>query len=119
MTKTTKILLRTGVALAAALMLASTAAAQAPNTDKPNTTRPAQTIKPAPQNRVGNSIQNGTDAAGRGISRADSATRSGINKGADAASRPVRNLGDSIGRKLGLGPATTNPPAGGHQGTPP
>ena len=118
MTKMTKTFLRVGIAVAAALMLAGTAAAQAPDTDKPNTTRPAQTIKPAPKNKVGDSIQQGTDAAGRGISHADAATRSGINKGSEAASRPVRNLGDSIGRKLGLGTARSNQPAG-PQGTPP
>lgn len=96
----------------AALLLAGAAAAQAPNTDKPSPSRPAQTIKPAPKTKVGDSIQHGTNAAGRGISRADNATRDGINRGSEAASRPVRNLGDSLGRKLGLGPTRSAPPVG-------
>lgn len=102
---------RTCIALAA-LLMAGAAAAQAPNPDKPAPSRPAQTIKPVPKNKVGDSIQHGTDAAGRGISRADSATRDGINRGSEAASRPVRNLGDSLGRKLGLGPTRSAPPVG-------
>ena len=97
----------------AALLMAGAAAAQAPNTDtKPAPSRPAQTIKPVPKNKVGDSIQHGTDAAGRSIARADSATRDGINRGSEAASRPVRNLGDSLGRKLGLGPTRSAPPVG-------
>lgn len=119
MTTKTQILFRLAATTAACLLLAHAAQAQAPNADKPNTTRPAQTIKPAPKNKVGDSIQHGTDAAGRGISHADAAARSGINKGSEAASRPVRNLGDSIGRKLGLGTASSNQPAVGPQGTPP
>lgn len=105
---------RAAAALVAALaMCAGTAIAQTSATpDKPAPSRPAQTIKPAPQNRVGNSIQHGTDTAGRSIAHADSAARDGINRGSEAASRPVRNLGDSLGRKLGLGPARKAPTVG-------
>lgn len=96
----------------AALLMAAAAAAQAPDPDKPAPSHPAHTIKPAPKNKVGDSIQHGTDSAGRSIAHADSATRNGINRGSEAASRPVRNLGDSLGRKLGLGPARSAPPVG-------
>lgn len=65
--------------------------------------------------KVGDSIQHGTDAAGRGLAHADQATRRGIDKGSEAASRPVRNLGDRLGRALGLGPARSGPPAKGPQ----
>ena len=103
----------------AALLLAGAASAQTPSTDKPAASRPAQTLKPAPKNKVTDSIQHGTDTAGRSISHADSAARSGINRGSEAASRPVRNLGDSLGRKLGLGPAHPGQPAVGPQGQQP
>ena len=96
----------------AALLVAGAAAAEAPDGDKPGPSRPAHTIKPAPKNKVGDSIQHGTDAAGRGITRGENATRDGINRGSEAASRPVRNLGDSLGRKLGLGPTRSAPPVG-------
>jgi hypothetical protein len=49
------------------------------------------------------------------VAKADQSARSGINRGSEAASRPVRNLGDSLGRKLGLGPAHSGPPAKGPQ----
>ena len=65
--------------------------------------------------KVGDSIQRAENSAGRGVANADAATRRGINKGSEAASRPVRNLGDSLGRKLGLGPARSGPPAKGPQ----
>lgn len=102
---------RIATIVAALAMCAGTAAAQS-STDKPAPSRPAQTIKPVPQNRVSNSIQHGTDTAGRSIAHADSAARNGINRGSEAASRPVRNLGDSLGRKLGLGPARSAPAVG-------
>jgi len=101
------------------LVLAGAAAAQSPGADKPAASRPAQTLKPAPKNKVGSSIQHGTDVAGRSISHADASARSGINRGSEAASRPVRNLGDSLGRKLGLGPARPSQPAVGPQGQQP
>jgi hypothetical protein len=94
----------------AAMLLALTmaGAAWAQQTRKPS--------QPAPHyGKVGNSIQHGTDAAGRGVAKADHAARSGIDKGSEAASRPVRNLGDKLGRKLGLGPASPAPPARGPQ----
>lgn len=100
----------TGAALAALLLCAS-AVAQT-NPDKPAPSQPAKTLKPAPKNKVGSSIQHGTDTAGRSISHADSAARDGINRGSEAASKPVRNLGDSLGRKLGLGPARSAPAVG-------
>lgn len=110
---------RTGAVLAALLLSAGIAAAQTTaNPDKPAPSQPAKTIKPVPQNKVSNSIQHGTDTAGRSISHADAAARNGINRGSEAASRPVRNLGDSIGRKLGLGP-TRSGPAVGPQGESP
>ena len=65
--------------------------------------------------KVGDSIQGAENSAGRGVANADAATLNGINKGSEAASRPVRNLGDSLGRKLGLGPARSGPPAQGPQ----
>ena len=65
--------------------------------------------------KVGDSIQRAENSAGRGVANADAATRRGINKGSEAASRPVRNLGDSLGRKLGLGPTRSGPPAQGPQ----
>ena len=65
--------------------------------------------------KVGNSIQRGTDAAGRGVANADHAARRGIDKGSETASRPVRNLGDKLGRAIGLGPARSGPPARGPQ----
>lgn len=95
------------------LTAAGTAAAQTEaDPKKPAPSHKANTIKQVPSNSVGDSIQRGTNAAGRGISKADSATRSGIAKGSEAASRPVRNLGDSIGRKLGLGTGSTGPARG-------
>ena len=102
----------------AALLVACAATAQVPNADKPANNRPAQTIKPAPKNKVTDSIQHGTDTAGRGIARADQSARSGINRGSEAASQPVRNLGDSLGRKLGLGPARSAPAVGPQTGAP-
>jgi hypothetical protein len=90
-----------------ALALAGAAMAQQPQkTTTQSTSRYGKT---------GESIQRGTDAAGRGVARADQSARSGINRGSEAASRPVRNLGDSLGRKLGLGPAHSGPPAKGPQ----
>ena len=65
--------------------------------------------------KTGESIQRGTNAAGRGVANAEQATRSGINKGSETASRPVRNLGDKLGRSLGLGPAHSGPPPKGPQ----
>lgn len=118
MTKLIQIHLPRLGAAVAMLAMAGVAMAQAPNTDKPTNSRSAQTIKPAPKNKVTDSIQHGTDTAGRGIAHADQSARSGINRGSEAASQPVRNLGDSLGRKLGLGPARTAPAVGPQTGAP-
>ncbi|MDM0046724.1 hypothetical protein QTH91_19695 [Variovorax dokdonensis] len=93
--------------------LAGTAAAQA-NVDlnKPAPSQRAHTIQQPPANSVSNGIQRGTNAAGRGVAKADHATRSGIAQGSAAASRPVRGWGDSLGRKLGLGTADSGPAKG-------
>ena len=103
------------LALAGAAMAQQGAAAQAP-ARKPQTHNSQPAAQPAPRyGKVGDSIQRGTDAAGRGVAKADDATRRGIAKGSEAASRPVRNAGDSLGRALGLGPARTGGPAKGPQ----
>ena len=95
---------RLGAALLA-LTLAGAAMAQQKQSTQPSSR----------YGKVGNSIQHGTDSAGRGLVRADDATRRGITKGSEAASRPVRNLGDKLGRALGLGPAHEGGPAKGPQ----
>ena len=106
-----------GALAALAFAFAGTALAQT-SPDKPAGSRPAKTVKPAPRTQVGDSIQHGTDRAGRSISNADASARSGINRGSEAAARPVRNLGDKLGRKLGLGPAPSPPPVGPTSGAP-
>jgi len=108
----------TSFRLAAAGVLLSLAAgaalAQATSADpkQPAPSRPANTLKQPAPNRVSNSIQHGTHVAGQSIANADAASRRGIAKGSEAAARPVRNFGDSIGRKLGLGTGSQGPARG-------
>lgn len=76
---------------------------------------------PSQGSKVLGGMQRGTDAAGRGIDKAEKATRRGVNRVSESASRPVRNVGESFGRKLEQGPgggrarapATTGPKAEG------
>ena len=100
------------------LMLAGAAMAAGSNTtasQKAPASSSSQQASSPRYGKVGDSIQHGTNVAGRGVANADSAARRGIDKGSEAASRPVRNLGDSLGRSLGLGPARSGPPARGPQ----
>ncbi len=106
MTKPSTRLPRLGAALLLSFTLAGAALAQQQNSSGQPASR---------YGKVGDSIQQAENSAGRGVANADAATRRGINKGSEAASRPVRNLGDSLGRKLGLGPARSGPPAKGPQ----
>lgn len=110
----------TGAALAACLLL-STAAVHAQNANNPPETQRAHTLKSPPHNnRVVNSVQRGTSAAGRGVNHADSATRRGVANVSEKASRPVRRFGDAIGRRLGPGPNSGGvAPAVGPQGNAP
>jgi len=65
-------------------------------------------------------VQRGTNAAGRGIDRADDATRRGVDNVSRRASRPVRNVGEAFGRKLAPGSSgRTAPPSVGPQGNAP
>lgn len=83
-------------AVCVALALPFTAMAQ--HSDKP----------PPRKGSAMNSVERGSAAAARGVNRADNATR-----------RPVRNVGESIGRKLPGGTRHPAPPAIGPQGTAP
>lgn len=120
-TMTSTHLPRAGAVLFALAVLPCAAMAQQAQTPS---AAPAAATKAAPAQKkptasrygkTGQSIQHGTDVAGRGVAHADDVARRGIDKGSEAASRPVRNLGDSLGRKLGLGPAPSGAPARGPQ----
>lgn len=66
----------------------------------------AQTLPhPSADGKVLGGIKKGTDAAGRGMDRAGSATLSGVNRASESASRPIRNFGEWLGGKLPQGPA--------------
>ena len=112
-------------ALAAAgtalLLLLPAMAAQAQSADNPPRAQRAQTLKPPPQgSKVVNSVQRGTNAAGRGIDRAENATRRGVNNVSEKASRPVRRVGEAFGRKLAPGSSGhAAPPPVGPQGAAP
>lgn len=96
-------------------------AAQAQSADNPPQAQRAHTLKsPARSGKVVGSVQRGTNAAGRGVDRADAATRRGVNNVSEKASRPVRNVGEAIGRKLSPGSGRrARPPAVGPQGNAP
>ncbi|GAA4343183.1 hypothetical protein GCM10023165_25380 [Variovorax defluvii] len=95
-------------------------AASAQNANNPPTTQPARTLKPPPRdNKVLGGIQRGTDAAGRSIDHADAATRRGVSNTSERASRPIRNFGESLGRKLPGGTGHGAPPKVGPQGNAP
>jgi len=108
-------------AASAALLLLSTATVHAQSADGPPTAQPAHTLKPPPRDsKVVNSVQRGTNAAGRGIDRAENATRRGVNNVSEKASRPVRRVGEAFGRKLAPGSSgRTAPPPVGPQGSAP
>ncbi|OUM01545.1 hypothetical protein [Variovorax sp. JS1663] len=104
--------------LAACLALPSAASAQ--NANEPPTTQRAHTLKSPPRDsKVLGGIQRGTDAAGRSIDHADSATRRGVNNTSERASRPIRNFGESLGRKLPGGSGRSSQPNVGPQGSAP
>ncbi|ATA51834.1 hypothetical protein CKY39_00275 [Variovorax boronicumulans] len=106
-------------AIAAALWLPVTAQAQ--SADNPPQAERAHTIKsPSRSGKVVGSVQRGTNAAGRGVNRADAATRRGVSNVSEKASRPVRNVGESFGRKLAPGSSgRAAPPPVGPQGNAP
>ncbi|SEK17216.1 MULTISPECIES: hypothetical protein [unclassified Variovorax] len=107
------------VAIAAALWLP--VGAQAQSADNPPKAQRAHTLKsPSRRGTVVGSVERGTDPAGRGVNRADAATRRGVNHVSEKASRPVRNVGEAIGRRLSPGSSgRTAPPATGPQGNAP
>ena len=107
-------------AIAAALCLPVTAQAQSADNPPPQAER-AHTIKsPSRSGKVVGSVQRGTNAAGRGVNRADAATRRGVSNVSEKASRPVRNVGESFGRKLAPGSSgRAAPPPVGPQGNAP
>ena len=115
---TIKPLLCASAALAACLTLPVPASAQ--NANDPPTAQRAHTLKSPPQNnKVLGGIQRGSDAAGRSIDHADSATRRGVSNTSERASRPIRNFGESLGRKLPGGHGRSAPPSVGPQGSAP
>ena len=108
-------------AASAALLLLSATAVHAQSADNPPKVQPAHTLPPPPRDsKVVNSVQRGTNAAGRGIDRAEDATRRGVNNVSEKASRPVRRVGESFGRKLAPGSnGRAAPPPVGPQGSAP
>jgi hypothetical protein len=106
---------------AAAVLLLSVPTAHAQSADNPPKAERAHTLKPPPRDsKVVNSVQRGTNAAGRGIDRAEDATRRGVNNVSEKASRPVRRVGESFGRKLAPGSSgRAAPPPVGPQGNAP
>lgn len=112
---------RASLALSAVLALWLPMGAQAQSADNPPNAQRAHTLKaPARNGTVVGSVQRGTNAAGRGVNRADAATRRGVNNVSEKASRPVRNVGEAFGRKLSPGSTgRARPPAVGPQGNAP
>ena len=106
---------------AAAFLLLPTAAVHAQSADNPPRAQRAHTLKAPPRDsRVVSGVQRGTNAAGRGIDRADRATRRGVGYVSEKASRPVRNVGESFGRRLAPGSSgRAAPPPVGPQGNAP
>ncbi|WP_440533103.1 hypothetical protein [Variovorax sp. YR566] len=113
--------LRTSLAVTMAAALWLPAGAQAQSADNPPQVQRAHTIKsPSRNGKVVGSVQRGTNAAGRGVNRADAATRRGVNNVSEKASRPVRNVGEAFGRKLSPGSSgRAAPPPVGPQGNAP
>ncbi|MDQ0081729.1 hypothetical protein J2W35_002068 [Variovorax boronicumulans] len=113
--------LRTSLAVTMAAALWLPAGAQAQSADNPPQAQRAHTIKsPSRSGKVVGSVQRGTNAAGRGVNRADAATRRGVNNVSEKASRPVRNVGEAFGRKLSPGSSgRAAPPPVGPQGNAP
>ncbi|MBB1604120.1 hypothetical protein [Variovorax sp. UMC13] len=102
------------------LALGLPAAAQAQNADNPPRAQRAQTLKTPPPPRDGTvlgSAKRGADAAGRGVDRAEGATRRGVDNVSERASRAVRRAGESLGRKLPGGTRHPAPPPVGPQST--
>lgn len=102
-----------------ALALGLPAAAQAQGADNPPRAQRAHTLKPPPP-REGTALgtaKKGADAAGRGVDRAENATRRGVDNVSERASRPVRRAGESLGRKLPGGTRQPAPPPVGPQST--
>lgn len=112
---------RASLAVSAGLVLWLPVGAQAQSADNPPQAQRAHTIKsPSRSGKVVGSVQSGTNAAGRGVDRADAATRRGVNNVSEKASRPVRNVGEAFGRKLSPGSSgRARPPAVGPQGNAP
>lgn len=112
---------RVSLVLSAALALWLPMGAQAKSADNPPKAQRVHTLKaPARNGTVVGSVQRGTNAAGRGVNRADAATRRGVNNVSEKASRPVRNVGEAFGRKLSPGSSgRARPPAVGPQGNAP
>lgn len=108
-------------ALGAVLVLALglPAAAQAQGADNRPRAQRAQTLKPPPprEGTALGSAKKGADAAGRGVDRAENATRRGVDNVSERASRPVRRAGESLGRKLPGGTRHPAPPPVGPQST--
>lgn len=101
------------------LALGLPAAAQAQAADNPPRAQRAQTLQPPPprDGTVLGSAKRGADAAGRGVDRAEGATRRGVDNVSERASRPVRRAGESLGRKLPGGTRHPAPPPVGPQST--
>lgn len=77
----------------------------------------AMAAEPAPAGSNSRPIQGmkrGTDAAGRGIYKADNAARRGIAHGSERASAGPRRVGEAFGRKLAPGSSgrAAAPPVG-------
>lgn len=104
-----------GAGLALASLLWLPAVSQAQSADNPPKAQRAHTLKsPSRKGTVVGGMQRGTNAAGRGVARADSATRRGVGYVSEKASRPVRNVGEAFGRKLSPGSSgrAAPPPVG-------
>jgi hypothetical protein len=74
-------------------------------------------LQAAQDSKVLHGVERGADATGRGIDRGAKATQRGVDHASESASRPIRNFGNTIGRKLNLGAPTK--PAVGPQGSTP
>lgn len=101
------------------LALGLPAAARAQSTGDPPRAQRAQALQPPPprDGTVLGSAKRGADAAGRGVDRAEGATRRGVDNVSERASRPVRRVGESLGRKLPGGTRHPAPPPVGPQST--
>jgi len=113
--------LHASLAVAMSAMLCMPGLAQAQSADNPPKAQRAHTLKsPSRSGKVVGSVQRGTNAAGRGVDRADAATRRGVNNVSEKASRPVRRVGEAFGRKLSPGSSgRAAPPSVGPQSSAP